>query len=440
LGDDSKALSIYEQSLLIREEISDKRGIAGILNNIGELYMDKGDYMIAEEYFLRSLNINKEISDKSQTAINLINIGKINNIQNQYTQAIIWCEKALHIAEEITVIEEQKMACGCLYDAFKLMEDSKKALEYHERVKLLDDSLQAKETAKKLQQMEFKRQVQADSLIREKERLNIQIAHEKEVGKKKRTRNIFLATASLFLILGFGFYRRILFVRKAKKAIEYEKNRSDHLLLNILPSEIAEELKEKGRAKARNYDNVSILFTDFKGFTKISERLSAEELVQEINTCFKAFDAICQKYAIEKIKTIGDAYMAAGGLPVPLDDSVKNTVLAAIEMAEFMISRKSELEKEGSDCFEMRLGIHTGSVVAGIVGETKFKYDIWGDAVNIASCMENSGKTGKVNISRATYELIKEDTTFKFQSRGKIKTRDKGDMEMWFVKMKAGKE
>lgn len=158
-----------------------------------------------------------------------------------------------------------------------------------------------------------------------------------------------------------------------------------------------------------------------------------EELVQEVSTCFKAFDAICQKSTIQKIKTIGDAYMAVGGLPVPLDDSVKNTALAAIEMAEFMTNRKSELEKEGSNFFEMRLGIHTGSVVAGIVGEIKFQYDIWGDAVNIASCMENSGQVGKVNISKSTFELIKEDSTFKFLSRGKIKTKDKDDIEMWFV-------
>jgi len=192
-------------------------------------------------------------------------------------------------------------------------------------------------------------------------------------------------------------------------------------------------LKATGKADARNFEEVSILFTDFKEFTQTSERLSAEELVGEINTCFKAFDTICKKHGIEKIKTIGDSYMAAGGLPVPKGDSVRYTVLAGIEMAEFMILRKQEREPEGNIAFEMRVGIHTGPVVAGIVGVTKFQYDIWGDTVNTASRMENSGEVGKVNISQCTYEMIKEDPAFRFQSRGKIKAKGKGDIEMWFV-------
>jgi len=203
--------------------------------------------------------------------------------------------------------------------------------------------------------------------------------------------------------------------------------------LNILPSEIAEELKEKGKADARRFEKVTILFTDFKEFTQISEKLSAEELVSEINTCFKRFDSICIKYGIEKIKTIGDSYMAAGGLPVPSEDSVKKTILAGIEMAEFMNNKKRERELEEEIIFEMRVGIHSGPVVAGIVGITKFQYDIWGDTVNTASRMENSGEVGKVNISQSTHELIKDDPLFKFQPRGKIKVKGKADIEMWFV-------
>jgi class 3 adenylate cyclase len=218
--------------------------------------------------------------------------------------------------------------------------------------------------------------------------------------------------------------------------IETEKERSDKLLLNILPAEIAEELKEKGRADARRFETVSILFTDFKGFTQLSEKLSAEELVGEINTCFKAFDAICEKYGIEKIKTIGDSYMAAGGLPVATDESVRNTVLLGLEMSAFMKNRKQEQETKGKNSFEMRVGIHTGPVVAGIVGVIKFQYDIWGDSVNTASRMESSGEPGKVNISRSVYDLIKEDPIFKFQPRGEVKTKGKGAIEMWFVEKK----
>ncbi|MEN8798355.1 MAG: adenylate/guanylate cyclase domain-containing protein, partial [Flavobacteriaceae bacterium] len=220
------------------------------------------------------------------------------------------------------------------------------------------------------------------------------------------------------------------------KIIEKEKDRSENLLLNILPSEIAEELKLKGSVDAQDFDEVSVLFTDFKGFTTRSEKLSARELVEEINLCFEAFDHICGRYKIEKIKTIGDAYMAGGGLPVPSDDAVKNTVLAALEMQAFMGKRAIEKEASNEIPFEMRVGIHTGPVVAGIVGVKKFQYDIWGDTVNTASRMESSGEVGKINISQATYDIIKDDPQFSFEERGKIKAKGKGVVEMYFVSLK----
>ena len=164
--------------------------------------------------------------------------------------------------------------------------------------------------------------------------------------------------------------------------------RSDELLLNILPAEVAEELKAKGHADAKHFDTVTILFTDFKGFTEASEKLTPQELVEELNTCFKAFDHIITARGIEKIKTIGDAYMCAGGLPDPKTSSPADVVHAALEMQTFMTSRKAERDAQGKPAFEMRVGIHTGPVVAGIVGVKKFQYDIWGDTVNTASRME----------------------------------------------------
>ena len=427
------ALDHFQQSLKIREEISDRKGMAGTFNNIGELYMNQGNYASAREYFQRSIAINEEITDKRGLAISYINMGKISNFQGDHAQAIRWCSQSLLTSEEINILEEQKNACQCLYDAHKAIGNERRALEFLERITMLDDSLQAGETAKMLQKMEFARKMLADSLVREKEKLKVQLAHEAEVRKKERTRNIFIFTA-LFLLLGaVGLYLRVAYMRDAKKEIEKEKDRSDKLLLNILPSEIAEELKEKGKAEARKFEMVSVLFTDFKEFTQTSEKLSAEELVGEINTCFEAFDAICARRGIEKIKTIGDSYMAAGGLPVPREDSVNKTVLAGLEMVEFTLNRKKERQAEGNICFEMRVGIHTGPVVAGIVGVSKFQYDIWGDTVNTASRMENSGDAGKLNISQSTYELVKDDPAFKFEPRGKVNVKGKGDIEMWFV-------
>jgi len=215
------------------------------------------------------------------------------------------------------------------------------------------------------------------------------------------------------------------------KIINKEKERSDNLLLNILPEEVAEELKEKGNADAKMFDDVTVMFTDFKGFTSIAEKLSAKDLVGEINYCFSAFDNIIHKYGIEKIKTIGDAYMAAGGLPVVNKTHAKDVVKAAIEINSFMDEHKQQRIREGKEIFEIRIGIHTGPVVAGIVGIKKFAYDIWGDTVNLASRMESSGEAGKVNISGSTYELVKNDFTCTY--RGKIQAKNKGEIDMYFV-------
>ena len=210
-----------------------------------------------------------------------------------------------------------------------------------------------------------------------------------------------------------------------------EKKKSDELLLNILPEEVAEELKAKGSADAKQFDVVTVMFTDFKGFTSISERLTPSELVAEIHTCFKAFDNIITKYNIEKIKTIGDSYMCAGGLPVANKTNPDDVVKAALEIQQFMLEHLRQRRKENKEVFEIRIGIHTGPVVAGIVGVKKYAYDIWGDTVNIASRMESSGEAGKVNISGNTYALVK--GKFKCLHRGKVQAKNKGEIDMYFV-------
>jgi adenylate cyclase len=212
--------------------------------------------------------------------------------------------------------------------------------------------------------------------------------------------------------------------------INAERKKSDTLLLNILPEKIAIELKENGKVKAKFYDSVSILFTDFSGFTSIAESLSPEVLVEEIDDCFKEFDKIITKHGIEKIKTIGDAYMAVCGLPEICTDHAKKIILAALEVRDYLLNRKSKNNVN----FKMRIGIHSGSVVAGVVGIKKFVYDIWGDAVNAASRMESTGEIGKVNVSQSTYALVKED--FNFEYRGKLTAKGKGELEMYFVEPK----
>ena len=232
------------------------------------------------------------------------------------------------------------------------------------------------------------------------------------------------------------FIRSMLYAierHQLKRELQKAKTKSDELLLNILPAAVVKEIKEKGRADAQLIDPVTVMFTDFKGFTAMAEKLSPKDLVHDLNICFSEFDLIMDKYGIEKIKTIGDSYMAAGGLPLPDHRHTEHIIQAAFEMRDFVEAGKIRKIEAGLPYFEIRIGIHTGPVVAGIVGVKKFQYDIWGDTVNTASRMESSGQIGKVNISQATYELVKHNPEFGFHSRGKIEAKGKGEMEMYFV-------
>jgi class 3 adenylate cyclase len=223
-------------------------------------------------------------------------------------------------------------------------------------------------------------------------------------------------------------------VKERTAQLSAEKDRSEELLLNILPAEVAEELKRTGAAEARHFDAATVMFTDFKGFTSLAEQVDPAELLRELNACFKAFDDIIGAHGVEKIKTIGDSYMCVGGLPDPKSATPADVVHAALEMQAFMIARNADPAARNGPAFEMRVGIHTGAVVAGIVGVKKFQYDIWGDTVNTASRMESSGETGQVNISGTTYALVKNEQAFTFIPRGKVQAKGKGELEMYFVR------
>lgn len=219
--------------------------------------------------------------------------------------------------------------------------------------------------------------------------------------------------------------------KKAEKEVKNEQEKSKALLLNILPGKMAEELMETGKSNPRYYEQASVMFTDFKDFTLKCEKLTSEELVNKLHFYFVRFDEIITKYGLEKIKTVGDAYMCVGGLPVIDKQHPIKVILAALEIQNFMKYQNLEEIKEGKDVWQLRLGIHTGGLIAGVVGQKKFAYDVWGDTVNIAARIESSGEVGKVNISESTFQLVKD--YFIFTSRGMIDIKNKEKTGMYFV-------
>ncbi len=399
------------------------------LIDLGTFYITKDSVEQARHYLNQALTLAREQQVYGNILIIYNNLAGLSDdhhqVLNYLDSAIAYAGKLDNLSAMqklnhnkaliLTGLGDYKQGYNALLWAYYL-QDSVLSIEKYKAITEMQEKYEAEKKTNEIQSLKL------DNLDKELQAL-----------KYKKSKNRFLLGGLFSLglagLLGFG----LVIIHRSRSQLAVEKARSDTLLLNILPEEIADELKAKGHADARDYQQVSVLFCDFRGFTEIAETMSAGELVAELNVCFHAFDAICKRYDIEKIKTIGDAYMAAGGLPVLREDSVESTIRAALEMQSFIESRNSSRHLSGLPAFQMRVGIHTGQVVAGIVGDTKFQYDIWGDTVNTASRMESAGEVGKVNISTTTYEAIKHRPGFTFTYRGKVEAKGKGPIDMWFV-------
>jgi class 3 adenylate cyclase len=392
-------------------------------SNMAELLNHQKRYTEAEEYLKKSLAIAREFEDEYSILFGLSVLGDNALQQNKYTQAITYYQESNKFAERDSSLETLEKNYQGLAKAHVAMNNYLKAYEYEKKLKDLIVAKGGKEKSEQLARMrtEFeteRKQHQIEVLSKDT------LIQQKEINRQKLIRNAVIAGLTVVLLF-------LIVVIFQKRRITIEKARSEELLLNILPYETAQELKEKGSANAKLFEEVTVLFTDFKGFTQVAEQLSPQELVAEIHYCFKAFDLIMERYRIEKIKTIGDAYMAAAGLPVENKSNPEAVVSAALEIQQFINQYSIERKQAGKHAFEIRIGIHTGPVVAGIVGIKKFQYDIWGDTVNIASRMESSGEAGQINISQSTYTLVKEH--FICVHRGKIEAKNKGQIDMYFV-------
>ncbi|GAA4414981.1 hypothetical protein GCM10023187_45080 [Nibrella viscosa] len=432
-GKYNKAFLSFRKSLQIADKKQDKQLQIMALSSLGDLYFEQSAYTQALPYYTRCLAYANEIGSLQSQAESQIAIGRIRHQLANHKDAVTKCRNGLQLAGKVGSVSLKKRGCDCLYQSYKALGNPRQALQYYEQANTLDDSLNLAATANQVMSMEFQKQQLVDSIAYVRKAHTVELKHKEEVQQKEKQRNLIIISLGFILLVATGLGWQLNYVRRSRAALKVEKDRSEALLLNILPEEIAEELKEKGHVNAREYNLVSILFTDFKSFTQTAEQMTPQQLVEEIHTCFKAFDLIAEKYQVEKIKTIGDAYMAAGGIPHADDRSLTNIVLAGLEMQAFMTQRVGENQRVGRPAFEMRLGIHAGPIVAGIVGVKKFQYDVWGDTVNTASRIESSGIPGKVNISETLYEFIKHENGFLFEYRGQVHAKGKGEIGMYFV-------
>ncbi|MBK9539580.1 MAG: tetratricopeptide repeat protein [Flavobacteriales bacterium] len=405
------------------------------LKNIGKVYAIRKDFDKAIQYQTEAYQIANAQEARLEMAQSLLSLADTYKLMGDFPEAIAKFNAAKAIATEVGALYEMHDAYMGLASSYSKTSDYKQAYTYLNLYSDLKDTMYNAEMDKKLQSQSLSYEIEKKegqiSLLEKDQELKVL-----ELKRQKAIRNGTIAIGVLFLVLAGGMFNRYRYTKKVNKIIGAEKDRSEALLLNILPKEVAEELKAKGEAEAKLINHVTVLFTDFKGFTAMSELVSPEQLVKDLHECFSYFDRICGEHGLEKIKTIGDAYMAAGGLPVENSTHAADAIEVALAMRDFIAEGKARKIAAGLPFFEIRIGIHTGPVVAGIVGVKKFQYDIWGDTVNTASRMESSGAVGQVNISEATYALVNAGSDLVFTPRGKVQAKGKGELEMYFVRRK----
>jgi adenylate cyclase len=417
-----QAMQYLEEAKEIFTVKNHEIGLAYSSGNLGMVYTKQNKDVLARDLLNQAIEKVEKYEDFYAVSVYNLFLAYIDQKENNLKEAFNHARRSLELATTYSLKKEKADASLLLFELHNKFGDRDSALFYHLNYIANRDSVrnlaEIENIAKKTREFEVsQKQIEVDLL-----------------NQKNRNQKIMVfSTAIAVILIGIlaaVLYRNNSFIRRTNLIIDNERNKSDHLLRNIFPEETVNELKEFGKVKAQRFEPVSVMFTDFKGFTIHAEHLPPEVLVQSLDYYFSFFDEIVEKYQLEKIKTLGDSYMCASGLPFPQKDHAERIVLAAMEMVDF-VEKSKKLNDDNLIRFDMRIGISSGPVVAGVVGKKKFAYDIWGDTVNCASRMESNSEIGKINISEDTHKLILDK--FSFSDRGEINAKNKGNMKMYFV-------
>ncbi len=417
-----RALEHFEESAFIFKEIDHLSGSAYTLGDIGRILAIQGKNEEAKDYLERAIVYLEELQDHYPIAVYLISLSEIAAANNDLDASLEYANRSLELSKARGLKEQISEAHLQLYNLHELAGNHQTSLRHYIDYVAFRDSVRNIATVQQMANLRTDYEVAQKQI-------------EVDLGNQRARNGLIVSIATgigliLLGLLALAMHRRNQYMQKTKKIIEEEQARSEELLLNILPKQTAEELKEKGEVTAKKFESVSVLFTDFVGFTKYAEMLDPEILVQSMDFYYAHFDTIIDRYSLEKIKTVGDSYMCAGGLPFEDEAHAVKIVNAARDIVAFVEKAKDDKDEKNVR-FDIRIGINSGPVVAGVVGTRKFAYDIWGDTVNVASRMESHSETGKINISENTYALVKDQ--FECEARGDIAIKNHGKMKMYFV-------
>ncbi len=421
------ALFYFNRSIYDAE---DDETICYSLIMMGNTYLQEKDYANASAYFSKAFERASTSAKKLEMTKSLVGLGNTYRGQLNNDLALKAFGDAEQLARELSSPYDLKEVFSGYASTYAQKGDYQKAFIYQNLLNDIKDTIYNIQTEKKLSnlQLDFeieKKQGQINLLTKDAELQAV------ELRRQKFATNSAIVGLTLLILIAFILYHNYKVKMRTNRILDKQKDEIETLLLNILPTEVARELQATGKSTPKYYEKVSVLFTDFKSFSRLADHLSPQQIIEELNTYFTRFDSIIEKYNLEKIKTIGDAYMCAGGVPIENNSHALDIVKASLEIQEFAEAMNIERRLQGRPDWGLRIGIHTGPVIAGVVGNKKYAYDIWGSTVNIANRMESNGEPGQVNISASTYELIRDQ--FSCTYRGKITAKNIGEVDMYFV-------